>query len=91
MSAGLEGDTGIDPDLKDGYDIRDLLTESGNATDRMAVLQELISDRVVPVPSEWPGMAQDGSGDPEGESNRPKIQIEPCESWEELLGYCGKP
>lgn len=47
------GDDGFDPDLKDGYDIRDAMIAAGNnRNDRVQGLQAIL-ERVRPVPDEW--------------------------------------
>ena len=64
------GPEGYDPDLSNGYDLRDLLND-----DQVSGMQRIV-DNAVPVPKEW-------SEEVEQESKQ--LSSEQCEDWQELL------
>lgn len=75
------GPDGFDVDQKDGWDVRDELTQSPNAVMRVKALEGLRS-RVVPVPDEWTsGSANRNAAVGGGIELRPVV----CSSWSQVV------
>ncbi len=70
-----------DPDLPDGYDVRDCLTADGNtAAARVRAFGELQS-RVAPVPAEWvPGREAVG-----GAAAKAAPELAYCDNWKDVV------
>jgi ribosomal protein L37AE/L43A len=76
----LWGAEGYDPELKHGYDVRDLLIAAGDKpAHRMRDLTRLFN-RVQPVPADW----VEGRADEAVKRGVLELELKPCESWKEL-------
>lgn len=75
------GPEGYDPDLKNGWDVRDHLTQSAAVSVRVTALSEL-RDKVRPAPGEW--LEASGTVAAPG-GGKERLQPVPCGSWENLL------
>lgn len=81
-SAGSAGESGkdFDPELKHGFDLRDLLT-GGDQEDRVNGLDWMFS-KCEPVPAEWVAGAK--------QKGKPLTEPVKCETWEELVAIYRK-
>ena len=77
------GDDGYDPELPNGYDMRDCLKEGSNAVIR-AVLFRKLMERVRPIPPEW---LTDVRASKPGSV---EIDCLPCTSWKVLVNHWRK-
>lgn len=75
------GNDGYDPDRKDGYDVRDLLTEG----EPLGGLAELLS-RTEPIPADW----VKGRSAASARGGKVEVEVASCESWRELENYWRK-
>lgn len=68
---------GYDPDLEDGYDVRDWLMKDGKPLDRLL-------SYIRPVPNEWLGDSTTSTSVSLNKKNSQAIQCVECRSWKEL-------
>ncbi len=74
------GEDGYDVDSPDGYDVRDLLSDSGNTPqERLDGLMELL-ELVYPIPEHWIEGRTEGAK----KSGGTEIECVPCDKWEVL-------
>lgn len=67
-------------DLKDGYDVSDLLRDGNTLSERVSRLSILLS-KVVPVPDDWiPGRNKITSS-----HGGTSMELKPCKSWRDLI------
>lgn len=77
-----------DPDLPDGYDVRDCLTADGStAAARVRAFGELLS-RLAPVPAEWTPDKVGGGGNGEPAKAAPELAY--CDNYKDLVMACRK-
>jgi hypothetical protein len=74
------GDRGFDPDMPDGYDVRDCLRAGVTVSGRLAQLDTLLS-RLAPIPKEWTAPPSYSSQRMSGGGQLISAQ---CEKWSEV-------
>lgn len=74
-------ENGYDPDLPDGYDLRDCFNAAGNAREQRVAAFEQLKGRVELVPTEWI-RAEPTSGE---EHQKKELQPIECESYSTLI------
>lgn len=79
------GPAGFTKELKNGYDVRDHLTQGKELEDRIIQLGALFN-RVQPIPAEW----VPGRSPAEVKSGRTGIEPAHCKSWKEVIGHWRK-
>jgi hypothetical protein len=73
------GEKGYDPELPEGFDVRDCLSQGADAKERVAQLEKLLK-KITPVPKEWTTVSTSTSS-----GGKPKIQPIDCRSWKDLV------
>jgi len=73
------GPNGYLPDAKTKLDIRDLLTTTSSAAERVAILASQLLPRFRPIPNDW----IDGA-DPTSKLGCPQMACVPCSEWDKV-------
>lgn len=78
------GPDGYDPELPDGYDVRDSLEGLADPQERVWLVRNIMR-RVEPVPAEWLGGPVGSTASSNGELNGQQLAAIPCGEWGELI------
>ncbi len=73
------GKEGYDPNLADGYDVKDWLSQGNTAVERIGYLDKLLN-KVAPVPDDWIAGKKKGT-----DKGRVEFEMLSCTKWRDLI------